>query len=348
MAEVSQAIDIEEIAASLPRRLHAVMDRYVTETPDHIALIEDGVSWTYRDLDRHVRNVAHSLSSLGVRAGDRMMIVSENCIALAALLLAASRLDAWAIVSNPRLTAREIDQIRDHSGARRLLFTVAVSKEAAAHAERLGAETRKIGPLKEIGVCGLNLATIAEPVEDDPAKQVAVLIYTSGTTGAPKGVMLSHENLMISAATTAHFRKLDARDQVYVVLPISHIVGISLLAMTLMVGGTVRLVSKYDPAALAKAIAEGGVTVLNGVPATYQRLLEHKVLSGAEKLDRGVLPRRRRVLQDDVAGGRPADDQPLARPRHLAPGVGSLEKDERELRLGGHRRLSSRRPTRCG
>ena len=101
--------------------------------------------------------------------------------------------------------------------------------------------------------------------------------------------MLSHENLMISAATTAHFRKLDARDQVYVVLPISHIVGISLLAMTLMVGGTVRLVSKYDPAALAKAIAEGGVTVLNGVPATYQRLLEHKVLSGAEKLDRGVL-----------------------------------------------------------
>lgn len=289
MAEVSQAIDIEEIAASLPRRLHAVMDRYVTETPDHIALIEDGVSWTYRDLDRHVRDVAHSLSSLGVRAGDRMMIVSENCIALAALLLAASRLDAWAIVSNPRLTAREIDQIRDHSGARRLLFTVAVSKEAAAHAERLGAETRKIGPLKEIGVCGLNLATIAEPVEDDPAKQVAVLIYTSGTTGAPKGVMLSHENLMISAATTAHFRKLDARDQVYVVLPISHIVGISLLAMTLMVGGTVRLVSKYDPAALAKAIAEGGVTVLNGVPATYQRLLEHKVLSGAEKLDRGVL-----------------------------------------------------------
>jgi len=49
-----------------------------------------------------------------------MIIVSENCIALAALLLAASRIDAWAIVANPRLSPRELDLIRDHSGARRM------------------------------------------------------------------------------------------------------------------------------------------------------------------------------------------------------------------------------------
>ena len=289
MAEVSEAMEIDEIAGSLPRRLHAVMDRFVKETPDHIVLVEDGDAWSYRELDKHVSEVARQLASLGVRAGDRIMIVSENCIALAALLFAASRLEAWAIVANPRLSAREIDQIRDHSGARRLFFTAAVSKEAAAHAARLNADVRQMGPLKQIGVSGLNLATIAEPVENDPAKQIAVLIYTSGTTGTPKGVMLSHENLLISALTTAHFRKLDVRDKVYVVLPISHIVGISLLAMTLMVGGTVRLVSKYDPAALAKAIAEEGVTVLNGVPATYQRLLEYKALAGIKQLDRGSL-----------------------------------------------------------
>jgi long-chain acyl-CoA synthetase len=289
VAEVSQAIEIDEIAASLPRRLHAVVDRHVAETPDRVALEEDGTAWSYRDLDHHVRDIARELSSFGVRAGDRMMIVSENCIALATLLLAASRLDAWAIVANPRLASREIDQICDHSGARLMFFATAVSKEAAAHAARLGATTRQIGPLREIGVSALNENTNAEPVEEDASKQIAVLIYTSGTTGAPKGVMLSHENLLISAMTTAHFRKLDARDTVYVVLPISHIVGISLLAMTLMVGGTVRLVGKYDPAALAKAIAEEGVTVLNGVPATYQRLLEYKALSGMKQLDRGSL-----------------------------------------------------------
>jgi long-chain acyl-CoA synthetase len=59
--------------------------------------------------------------------------------------------------------------------------------------------------------------------------------------------------------------------------------------MTLMAGGTVRMVSKYDPAAAARAIAEEGVTILNGVPATYQRLLEYKSVSGAEQLARGAL-----------------------------------------------------------
>ena len=289
MAEQSDAISLAEIAAEIPNRIHQVTDTHVSKSGDRVALIQDGASWTYRELDRHVADIAAGLKSLGVRAGDRMIIVSENSIALAALLLAASRIDAWAIVANPRLSPRELDQIRDHSGARRMFFTPEVSREAAAHAERHGAENRQLGPLKTIGVGALNEDTLAEPVEKDPAKQVAVLIYTSGTTGTPKGVMLTHENLLISAKTTAHFRKMDADDKVYVVLPISHIVGISLLIMTLMVGATVRLVSKYDPAALAKALAEERITILNGVPATYQRLLEYKAVAGLKRLERGSL-----------------------------------------------------------
>jgi long-chain acyl-CoA synthetase len=284
-----QTNDTSEIAASLPRRLHQVIERHVEQSPDQVALIEDGGSWTYRELDRYIGDIADELSALGIRPGDRMLIVSENSIALASLLLAASRIDAWAIVGNPRQSARELDQIRDHSGARRVFFTSAVSGETAAHAERCGAESRAIGPLRKIGVTALNETTSPEPVEPEAARQVAVLIYTSGTTGAPKGVMLSHENLLISAATTARFRKMDSRDKNYIVLPISHIVGISLLIMTLMVGGKVRLVPKYDPAALARAMAEEGITILNGVPATYQRLLEYKTVAGIKKLDRGAL-----------------------------------------------------------
>ena len=289
MAELSQTINLDEIAVDLPRRIHEVTASQVAEAPDRIALVEDGASWSYRDLDQRVGEIATVLSSLGIRPGDRMVIVSENCIALAALLLATSRLDAWAIVANPRLSARELDQIRDHSGARRMFFTSGISKEAAAHASRYGAENRRIGPLLEIGIGPLNESATVEPVEADPVKQVAVLIYTSGTTGTPKGVMLSHDNLLISAKTTAYFRRINQDDKIYLVLPISHIVGISLLIMTLMVGGTVRMVSKYDPAATARAIAEEGVTILNGVPATYQRLLEYKSVSGVEQLARGSL-----------------------------------------------------------
>lgn len=289
MAELSETIDLDEIAVGLPRRIHEVTARQVAKAPDRIALVEDGASWSYRDLDQRVSEIATVLSSLGIRAGDRMIIVSENCIALAALLLAVSRLDAWAIVANPRLSARELDQIRDHSGARRMFFTSGISKEAAAHASRYANENQRIGPLLDVGVGPLNESAAAEPVEADPQKQVAVLIYTSGTTGTPKGVMLSHDNLLMSAKTTAHIRKMNEDDKIYLVLPISHIVGISLLIMTLMTGGTVQLVSKYDPAATARAIAEEGVTILNGVPATYQRLLEYKSVSGVEQFARGSL-----------------------------------------------------------
>ncbi|MDO9057650.1 MAG: AMP-binding protein, partial [Bradyrhizobium sp.] len=134
MAELSEASDLAEISAGLPRRIHDVYGRHVLGSPDRVALIEDGAAWTYRELDRSVTGIAEAFRSLGVRAGDRIMVVSENCIALAGLLLAASRIDAWAIVANPRLSARELDQIRDHSGARRMFFTAEVSKEAAGHA----------------------------------------------------------------------------------------------------------------------------------------------------------------------------------------------------------------------
>jgi long-chain acyl-CoA synthetase len=278
-----------EVLQGLPGRIHEVIVRHVADTPDRLALIEDGAALSYRNLDSAIRETADALRSLGIRAGDRMMIVSENCIALACLLLAASRIDAWAIVVNPRLSPRELDQIRDHSGARRAFFTSGVSREAAGHASRYGANTQNVGPLQDIGISALHEDTSPEPVEADAARQVAVLIYTSGTTGAPKGVMLTHKNLLFSAKTTAAIRRMSADDKLYCVLPISHIVGISLLIMTLMTGAQVRLTSKYDPEALAKAIAEEGVTILNGVPATYQRLLEHKRLAGLSKLNRGSL-----------------------------------------------------------
>jgi len=86
-------------------------------------------------------------------------------------------------------------------------------------------------------------------------------------------------------------------DKAYCVLPISHIVGYSaILIASLMFGCTVQIVPRYDPAALVSAIADDGITMLFGVPATYQRLLEYKAVAGIAKLPRGRL----RVLS--VAG----------------------------------------------
>ena len=121
--------------------------------------------------------------------------------------------------------------------------------------------------------------------------------------------MLTHRNLLFSARTTATLRSMTPDDVQYCVLPISHIVGISLLTMTLMVGATVRLVTRYDPAALARAMAEEGITILNGVPATFQRLLEYKRVAGLPELNRGslrLISRRRRAARSRIEVARRA------------------------------------------
>src|SRR5215468_9259708 len=71
-----------KILEALPNRIHEVIDRYVAATPDSVALIADGETLTYRQFDRAVTGTAKALQERGVRAGDRVLIVSENCISL--------------------------------------------------------------------------------------------------------------------------------------------------------------------------------------------------------------------------------------------------------------------------
>ncbi len=283
-------ITAAELLDGLPSRVHQVYAPFVRDVPDHPAFVEGGRSWSYRQFSEAVDAAARNLADLGIRAGDRVMIASENSVALGALLFAASKLDAWGIPVNPRLSAREIDLIATHSGARRVLLNSAISREAADHAVRIGAKIGAIGPFGGIGVGRLNEEAQTESVEKDGERQVAGLLYTSGTTGTPKGVMLSHRNLLFTGRISGLLRESGPTDRIYGVLPMSHIVGYAILLIsTLMHGGTLHVAARADPAALAHAIAEEGITSLFGVPATYQRLLEYKAVKGIQRLERGSL-----------------------------------------------------------
>src|SRR5258708_8209732 len=99
VAESSETINLDKIVAGLPNRIHQVADSYVAKFPDRVALLEDGASGTYRELDRSVKEVATVLGSLGVRAGARMIIVIENCIPLATLLPPPSRTDPSSLIA---------------------------------------------------------------------------------------------------------------------------------------------------------------------------------------------------------------------------------------------------------
>ena len=203
--------EAEKILAELPDRISDVIKPFARQSPDHPALVQGDVTWTYADLAAVVADTALILKLYDIRPGDRVMIVSENSLALVALILACSEIDAWSVVVNPRLSAREVDLIREHSGARRVFYTIEVSDAARQHAERHGADIAVLRGLGTLGVGPLNRETVPEPVEVDWSRQVAALVYTSGTTGNPKGVMLTHRNLLFSAQAGGRAARADGQ-----------------------------------------------------------------------------------------------------------------------------------------
>ena len=149
MSRTAAPQEVEKILAELPDRISDVIKPFARQSPDHPALVQGNVTWTYAEL-------------------------------------AAAEIDTWSVV-NPRLSACEVDLIREHSGARRVFYTIEVSDAARQHAERHGADSAVLRWLGTLGVGPLNRDTAPEPVEVDRSRQVAALVYTSGTTGNPKG-----------------------------------------------------------------------------------------------------------------------------------------------------------------
>lgn len=267
--------------ATEPTRIHQLMAPWVASRPDAPALRDAHVALTYRQLDEAAAAAAAQLASLGVRPGDRVLVVGENCAALGVFVLAASRLDAWIIVANARLSDREIDLFVEHARPRRVLYTAHVSTEAARHATRHGATSVIWPAIGEVPIGPLDEATTPEPCFESPREQVASVIYTSGTSGAPKGVMLTHANMIFTATSAAHMRRVGPGDVTYGVLPMAHVVGLTTQFLgNLSAGSALLLEPRFAFAETARVLREEGVTLLTGVPAMMARLLEGARESG--------------------------------------------------------------------
>jgi long-chain acyl-CoA synthetase len=268
-----------------PARICDVIVPWSERTPDRPALVEASGTWTYRQLASAVLDTRQWLLSSGVRPGDRVMIVCENCRALVAILLALVGIDAWPVLVNARLSAREVDAIRDHCGARLVIFTTGVSPQAREHARRHGAVTREVAGFGAIAVGSLNNGVEPEPVDSEVAQRIGALIYTSGTTGLPKGVMLTHRNLLFVAAASARIRSLTPEDRLYGVLPMSHAVGLSVVLLgSLLSGATLYLASRFDPVAALATLQNERLTVVLGAPSVFSLLADYAKLKGLSTL----------------------------------------------------------------
>jgi acyl-CoA synthetase (AMP-forming)/AMP-acid ligase II len=271
---------------SLPDRICDIIKPWAERSPDRLALMEPGGSWSYRQLDAVLDETQSWLRSQGVRPGDRVMIVGENCRAFAAVLLAVNKLDAWPVPVNAHLSEREIDAIRNHCGARRVVYTTNASLHSTEHARRDGALIEEVGGLGPIGVGPLNENAQPEPVDAEIGSRVAVLIYTSGTTGLPKGVMLTHSNLLFAAGGAAKIRSLTPEDRVYGILPLSHIVGLSTVFLgTLLSGATLYLAPRFDPMAARVTLDKDRITIMLGVPSMFSQFLHYAKIRKLESLN---------------------------------------------------------------
>jgi acyl-CoA synthetase (AMP-forming)/AMP-acid ligase II len=183
---------------------------------------------------------------------------------------------AVVIPFNARQTLAEIERVVEHATPAIVLATSDASPDAARHAGALGAE-----PVT--GAFGrMHLARRASAPDD--MGDVAVLLYTTGTTGAPKGVMLTHGNLLFGGRASANLRAMTEADLIYGVLPITHVFGLaSIVTAATCAGARIRLEPRFSAARLYEALHDG-VTLLSAVPQMHAILMQYTKEQGHASL----------------------------------------------------------------
>ena len=276
--------------------IHQLIEPHSDKAP--AILDHDGRRYSYGEMRAMVDTATQALRAHGVRPGDRVMIVAENCALYPITVFACSRLKAWANPVNARMSHDELEAIRNHSEARAMVFTAPASDEAKSHATAYGASDIATLPCGALSVSPVFNAA-PEPVEDDPKSRVAALLYTSGTTSAPKGVMLTHANMCWNAQASARLRRMAPEDRVIGILPGTHIFGFaSTMLATFHTGSEMQFITRFSVPAMLDALEQGGA-VMPAVPQMYAHLLAW--------LDRNDRPLKAPKLHYISAGGAPLD-----------------------------------------
>ncbi|GAA3937813.1 long-chain fatty acid--CoA ligase [Actinomadura viridis] len=268
--------------------------RRARKTPQRPALIHDGRTFTYAELDDRVTRLAHGLRSLGVRRGDRVAYLGANHPSFLETLFAAGALGAVFVPLNTRLAAPEIAYQLADSGTSALVY-------GPAHAD-LVAGIRDQVPVRSYvaldgpgthgghgaqgahGYADLLAGGGAEPV-DEPvsADDLCMIMYTSGTTGRPKGAMLTHGNITWNAVNVLIDHDLLADEVALVSAPLFHTAGLNMLTLpVLLKGGRCVLVGAFDADATLDLIERHRVSFMFGVPAMFQQVARSPRWEGAD------------------------------------------------------------------
>jgi acyl-CoA synthetase (AMP-forming)/AMP-acid ligase II len=256
---------------------------------DNTALVYEGSRYTYGELNERVNRFANALIALGFGKGDKIAIMADNCSKYVEAYFAAAKLGICVTPVNVRLANDEIAYIVSHCEA--TVFIVGDSYEDRAAGFRQTALNVKTWISFDNPVAGfleydaiLNNASKTEPAHIQFSvneEDLAIIMYTGGTTGLPKGVMLSHRSVMISAISPTFGLGITQHDSTCFVLPIFHVSWWPILMM-LLIGGKVCINRRPDLDLIFKLIQEEKCTHLNMVPTIYGFMVDYP---GVENYD---------------------------------------------------------------
>lgn len=255
-----------------------------TELPDKPALIDGptGRTLTYAEFASAVHRVAASLHRRGFRKGDVFGIFSTNCPEYAVTFHAVAMLGGINTTLNPLYTADEAGHQLADAGAR-FLATAPMFLDKAQTAARQA----KIEELFLFGEGGdatpfqslLDSDGDAPEVEINPREDLVALPYSSGTTGLPKGVMLTHYNLIANMRQMDGLEYFEQEDILLCVLPLFHIYGlVVVLNMGLHLGATIVMMPRFDLDQFLGLIQTYRVTLSHIVPPIVLQLTKNPVV----------------------------------------------------------------------
>jgi fatty-acyl-CoA synthase len=260
--------------------IFAVLERTAARCAEHDALIvsHQNARLTFRELREQAEAVARGLCGIGLGAGDRIGVWSTNCVEWILLQLACARIGAVLVNINPAYRAYDLSFVLRKSRMRALFLW-----ERDARSDYRSVMEEAQVPLERVIYLGSDawsamLANGREiPERIVSPHEVANIQYTSGTTGSPKGVLLTHHNLLNNARVIVAGMRLTERDRICAPVPLYHCfgcVGGSLVAV--LSGGALILPSaSFDPLATMRAIEEHRATTIYGVPTMFIAQLDH-------------------------------------------------------------------------
>jgi malonyl-CoA/methylmalonyl-CoA synthetase len=264
---VGNEVDLEGLLAGLAGgTLVSSLEERAAEGESRGGVWIDGVEIGFGELAEGAGRVAGSLRRAGLCPGKRVLVVGGTSPGLVRAYLGVLVAGGVAVLADPVLTQAELAQVVCDSGAG--LALVPPGSRAAAHLNGITG-LRGVLPLD----LGLEEPGGGAPPAGPEPGSPAVLAYTSGSTGVPKGVPLTHSNL-VSSIRGAMAAWRWSRDDVLVhSLPLTHQHGLGGFHAALLSGARVAILSRFDPARLCQAAAALGATVLFAVPAMYERLV---------------------------------------------------------------------------